>query len=74
MTVSELLDVLDKRLIVNVYEAGNDDLRFDSSRWYNQSYTMKGWDYVKDKKVIQVGNDGTAEIIDIFIEVVNPNQ
>lgn len=54
MTVSELLDVLDKRLIVNVYEAGNDDLRFDSSRWYNQNYMMKGWDYVKDKKVIQV--------------------
>ncbi|RHP46985.1 hypothetical protein [Clostridium sp. AF32-12BH] len=74
MTVSELFDVLDKRLIVNVYEAGNNDLRFDSSRLYNQNYMMKGWDYVKDKKVIQVGNDGTAETIDIFIETVNPNQ
>lgn len=72
MTVSELFDVLDKRIVINVFEAGNNELLFDSSHWHEKNYTRKGWDYVKNRSVLQLSNDGNGEEAQIYIDVINP--
>lgn len=72
MTVSELFDVLDKRIVINVFEAGNNELLFDSSHWNEKNYTRKSWDYVKNRNVLQLSNNGNGEEAQIYIDMVHP--
>ena len=71
MTVSELFNVLDKSIVINVFEAGNNELLFDSSHWNEKNHTRKGWDYVKDRIVLQLSNNGNGEEVQIYIDVLN---
>lgn len=71
MTVSELFNVLDKSIVINVFEAGNNELLFDSSHWNEKNYTRKSWDHVKDRIVLQLSNNGNGEEVQIYIDVLN---
>jgi|GEM_PF-4482168 hypothetical protein len=72
MTVSQLFEVLDKSIMINVFEAGNNELLFDSSKWHEKNYTRKGWEHVKDREVLQITPDGNGKELLIFIAVENP--
>ena len=41
MTVSQLFEVLDKSIMINVFEAGNNELLFDSSKWHEKTIQEK---------------------------------
>lgn len=68
MTVKELVDIMDKRIMFSVFEAANNELLFDSTQ---NGYTRKGWDYVKNRNVLQLSNNGNGEEAEIYIEMKN---
>ena len=72
MIVNQLFEVLDKSIMINVFEAGNNELLFDSSKWHEKNYTRKGWEHVKEREVLQITPDGNGEEMAIYIAVENP--
>lgn len=69
MTVKELVDVMDMRIMFEIFEAGNNRLLFDSSDWNNTLGMRKSWDYLQNRNVVQLSNDGNGEQASIYIEV-----
>lgn len=53
ITVGGLFEILDKRIVINVFEAGNNELLFDSSKWNGKNYLKrKRWDDIKNRNVL----------------------
>lgn len=73
MTVEELINVLDKRIVFNIFQMADSELLFDSDKWDDVSYTRKCWDDIKTKKVMQLSPSDNGEEVDIYIAVENQN-
>lgn len=69
ITVGGLFEILDKRIIINVFEAGNNELLFDSSKWNEKNYLRrKRWDDIKDRNVLQLSVNKIGSEAQICIE------
>lgn len=69
ITVGGLFEILDKRIVINVFEAGNNELLFDSSKWNEKNYLKrKRWDDIKNRNVLQLSVDEMSSEAQIYIE------
>lgn len=69
ITVGGLFGILDKRIVINVFEAGNNELLFDSSKWNGKNYLKrKRWDDIKNRNVLQLSVDEISSEAQIYIE------
>lgn len=69
ITVGGLFEILDKRIVINVFEAGNNELLFDSSKWNEKNYLKrKRWDDIKNRNVLQLSVDKIGSEAQICIE------
>lgn len=71
MTVEELINVLDKRIVFNIFQMADNELLFDSGKWNDVSYTRKCWGDIKNRKVMQFSPSDNGEEAYIYIEVEN---
>lgn len=67
MTVKELTEVMDKSIVFTVHQAGHNALMFDSTEWNKTNYTMKSWEEVGAKEVVQFTPNLNGEEVSIYV-------